>query len=94
MKARFTGSAQLLFNLPRSLKMSPISRVWSSLLLCMFALVVLKSQHGKINILLVILAHLWATLKHSSAMLEHLQQNRNAWRFEKAFTVLRLRSRY
>ena len=57
-KARFTGLVHLLFNLPRSLKMSPISRVWSSLLLCMLALVVLKSQHGKKNILLVILAHL------------------------------------
>ena len=62
-KARFTGSVQLLFNLPRSLKMSPISRVWSSLLLCMFALVVLKSQHGKKNILLVILAHLVGNIK-------------------------------
>ena len=62
-KARFTGSVQLLFNLPRSLKMSRISRVWSSLLLCMFALVVLKSQHGKKNILLVILAHLVGNIK-------------------------------
>ena len=62
-KARFTGSVQLLFNLPRSLKMSRISCVWSSLLLCMFALVVLKSQHGKKNILLVILAHLVGNIK-------------------------------
>ena len=61
-KARFTGSVQLLFNLPRSLKISPISRVWSSLLLCMFALVVLKSQHGKKNIL-VIPTHLVGNIK-------------------------------
>ena len=61
-KARFTGSVQLLFNLPRSLKMSRISRVWSSLLLCMFALVVLKSQHGKKNIL-VIFTHLVGNIK-------------------------------
>ena len=60
-KARFTGSVQLLFNLPRSLKMPPISRAWSSLLLCMFALVVLKSQHGKKNI--VILTHLVGNIK-------------------------------
>ena len=62
-KARFTGSVQLLFNLPRSLKISRISCVWSSLLLCMFALMVLKSQHGKKNILLVILAHLVGNIK-------------------------------
>ena len=43
----------------------------------MFALVVLKSQHGKKNILLVILTHL-------VGMLEHLQQKRNAWRFKKS----------
>ena len=48
-KAHFTGSVQLLFNLPCSLKMSRISRVWSSLLLCMFTLVFSKSQHGKKN---------------------------------------------
>ena len=60
-KAHFTGLVQLLFNLPRSLKMSRISRVWSSLLLCMFALVVLKSQHGKKNI--VILTHLVGNIK-------------------------------
>ena len=46
-QSSFYRFVQLLFNLPRSLKMSPISRVWSLLLLCMFALVVLKSQHGK-----------------------------------------------
>ena len=61
-KARFIGSMQVLFNLPRSLKMSPISHVWYSLLLCMFALMVLKSQHGKKNIL-VILTHLVGNIK-------------------------------
>ena len=60
-KARFIGSVQLLFNLPCSMKMSPISHVWSSLLLCMFALIVLKSQHGKKNI--VILTHLVGNIK-------------------------------
>ena len=69
-KARFTGSVQLIFNLPCSLKMSPISHVWSSLLLCMFALVVLKSQHDKKNILLVILAHLVGNIK---ALVYHLR---------------------
>ena len=69
-KARFTGSVQLLFNLPCSFKMSRISRVWSSLLLYMFALVVLKSQHGKKNIVLVILAHLVGKIK---ALVCHLR---------------------
>ena len=71
-KARFTGSVQLLFNLPRSLKMSPTSRVWSSLLLCMFTLVVLKSQHGKKNI--VILTHLVGNIKARGALKKRLQR--------------------
>ena len=61
-KARFTGLVHLLFNLLGSLKVSPISRVWSSLLPYMFALLVLKSQHGKKNIL-VILTHLVGNIK-------------------------------
>ena len=60
-KAYFTGSVQLLFNLRHSFKMSTTSRIWSSLLLCMFAFVVLKSQHGKKNI--VILTHLVGNIK-------------------------------
>ena len=58
MNVQISVNMSLMWKLNMSL-----SSVWSSLLLCMFALVVLKSQHGKKNILLVILTHLVGNIK-------------------------------
>ena len=59
----------------------------------MFALVVLKSQHGKKNILLVILAHLVGNIKALVCHVRASPTESQCVALKKAFTVLRSRSR-